>query len=74
MGLDRAGFDAWVAKAKQAPGKLDPPTYAKLAEKSRLNPIVQYSAVEPKLFDSIIDKYTGGHQAHGQAPTAPARR
>ena len=74
VALSQADFDAWVAKAKQAPGKLDPPTYAKLAEKSRLNPIVQYSAVEPKLFDSIIDKYTGGHLAHGQTPAAPARR
>jgi cytochrome o ubiquinol oxidase subunit II len=74
VAMSQADFDAWVAKAKQAPGKLDPPTYAKLAERSRLNPIVQYSAVEPKLFDSISDKYTGGHQAHGQTPTAPARR
>ena len=74
VALSQADFDAWVAKAKQAPAKLDAPTYAKLAERSRLNPIVQFSAVEPKLFDSIIDKYTGGHQAHGQAPTAPARR
>jgi cytochrome o ubiquinol oxidase subunit 2 len=74
VAMSQADFDAWVAKAKQAPGKLDPPTYAKLAEKSRLNPVVQYSTVEPKLFDAIIDKYTGGHQAHGQAPTAPARR
>jgi cytochrome o ubiquinol oxidase subunit II len=74
VALSQADFDAWVAKAKQAPGKLDPPTYAKLAERSRMNPVVQYSAVEPKLFDTIIDKYTGGHQAHGQAPTAPARR
>ena len=74
VAMSQADFDAWVAKAKQAPGKLDPPTYAKLAERSRLNPIVQYSAVEPKLFDTIIDKYTGGHQAHGQPPTAPARR
>ena len=74
VAMSQADFDAWVAKAKQAPGKLDPPTYAKLAERSRLNPIVQYSAVEPKLFDAIIDKYTGGHQAHGQVPTAPARR
>jgi cytochrome o ubiquinol oxidase subunit II len=74
VAMSQADFDAWVAKAKQAPGKLDPPTYAKLAERSRLNPIVQFSAVEPKLFDTIIDKYTGGHQAHGQVPTAPARR
>ena len=74
VAMSQADFDAWVAKAKQAPGKLDPPTYAKLAERSRLNPIAYFSAVEPKLFDAIIDKYTGGHQAHGQAPTAPARR
>ena len=74
VAMSQADFDAWMAKAKQAPGKLDAPTYAKLAERSRLNPIVQYSAVEPKLFDAIIDKYTGGHQAHGQTPTAPARR
>ena len=69
-----ADFDAWVAQAKQSPGKLDPPTYAKLAEHSRLNPVAYYSAVEPRLFDSIIEKYAGGHQAHGQAPAAPARR
>ena len=74
VAMNQADFDAWVAKAKQAPAKLDPPTYAKLAERSRLNPIAYFSAVEPKLFDAIIDKYTGGHQAHGQAPTAPARR
>lgn len=74
LAMTQADFDAWVAKAKQAPAKLDPPTYAKLAERSRMNPITLYSAVEPKLFDAIIDKYTGGHQAHGQAPTAPARR
>ncbi|CAN5921578.1 ubiquinol oxidase subunit II [soil metagenome] len=74
-----ADFDAWVAKAKQAPGKLDAATYAKLAEKSRLNPIVYYSTVEPKLFDSIIEKFAGprGHGAHGAAAAAaapPARR
>lgn len=71
-----ADFAAWVARAKQAPGRLDPPTYAKLAEKSRLNPIVYYSAVEPRLFDSIIERYVG-HQGHGgQTPagTPPARR
>ena len=74
VATNQAGFDSWVARARQAPDKLDPATYAKLAEKSRLNLIVYYSAVERRLFDSIIDKYTGGHQAHGQVPTAPARR
>jgi len=71
-----ADFDAWVAKTKQAPDKLDAAAYAKLAEKSRLVPIAYYSAVEPRLFDSIIAKYTHGHhvQAGGPPPAAPDRR
>ena len=71
-----ADFDAWVAKVKQAPGKLDAAAYAKLAEKSRLVPIAYFSAVEPRLFDSIIAKYTHAHQATGAGPppAAPARR
>ena len=74
-----AEFDAWVAKAREAPAKLDPAAYAKLAERSRLNPVTFYSGVEPRLFDSIIEKYAGphghgmhGHGTHGTA--APARR
>jgi cytochrome o ubiquinol oxidase subunit 2 len=74
-----ADFDAWVAKARQSPDRLDPATYAKLATKSRSNPVVYYSAVEPRLFDSIIAKYSHDHRLHGQAqgvspPAAPARR
>jgi cytochrome o ubiquinol oxidase subunit II len=73
VALDQAGFDAWVARAKQAPARLDPTTYAKLAEKSRLNPIVYYSAVEPRLFDNIIEKYAGPH-THGAASASPPAR
>jgi cytochrome o ubiquinol oxidase subunit 2 len=72
VAMPPAEFDAWIARAKQAPAKLDPPTYGKLAEKSRLNPITYYSAVEPRLFDQIIEKYAGPHAAHGS--NAPARR
>jgi cytochrome o ubiquinol oxidase subunit II len=68
VSLAPADFDAWVAKAKQAPGKLDAAAYAALAAKSRSNPIAYYSAVEPKLFDSIIMKYTHAHSAPGAAP------
>jgi cytochrome o ubiquinol oxidase subunit 2 len=67
-----ADFDAWVAKAKQAPAKLDAATYKALAAKSRLNPITFYSAVEPKLFDAIIAKYTHAHQASDASPPAGA--
>jgi len=71
-----ADFDAWVAKTRQAPDKLDAAAYAKLAEKSRLVPIAYYSGLEPRLFDSIIAKYTHGHpvQAGGPPPAAPDRR
>src|SRR5215475_9516253 len=72
VALPPAEFDAWVARAKQAPNRLDLPTYAKLAEKSRLNPVTLYSAVEPRLFDQIIEKFAGPHAAHGS--NAPARR
>jgi cytochrome o ubiquinol oxidase subunit 2 len=72
LAMSPAELDAWVAKAKASPDKLDAPAYARLTEKSRRNPVVYYSAVEPRLFDSIIGKYT--HDHHAQAGDAPARR
>jgi cytochrome o ubiquinol oxidase subunit 2 len=76
LSLSQADFDAWVAKAKQAPAKLDAPTYTALTAKSRLHPITYYSAIEPKLFDSIIAKYTHAHHAPaaGTQPGAAPRR
>jgi len=70
VAMTQPEFDAWVAKARQAPAKLDAATYAALATKSRLNPITFYSAVEPKLFDAIIAKYTHAH--HAPAAGTPA--
>ena len=64
-------FDAWVTKVKQSPDKLDAPTYARLAERSRRHPVTLYSTVEPALFESIIAKYSQDHKAHAAAP-APA--
>jgi cytochrome o ubiquinol oxidase subunit 2 len=69
-----AEFDAWVARARQSPDKLDPPTYAKLAVRSRNVPFTYYSAVEPRLFDSIIGKYSHAHRMPEPAAAAPARR
>ncbi|MDI1288022.1 MAG: ubiquinol oxidase subunit II [Reyranella sp.] len=68
VSLSPADFDAWVAKTKQAPGKLDAAAYTALAAKSRSNPIAYYSAIEPKMFDSIIAKYTHAHSAPIAAP------
>lgn len=78
LSLSQGDFDAWVAKAKQAPGRLDAQTYPAQAAKSRAVPITYYSAVEPSLYDQIIAKYRhSGHthtQNQGQGAGAPARR
>lgn len=68
--MSQADFDAWIAKARQAPAKLDAGTYPALAAKSKANPITFYSTVEPGLYESIIMKYSGSHAHHA----APARR
>ena len=68
--MSQADFDAWVARAKQGGAVLDATTYPALAARSRANPVTYYSTVEPKLFDSIIDKYR--HSGH--AYSAPVRR
>ena len=62
-------FDAWVAKVKQSPDKLDAAAYRALAAPRRAHPVTYYSAVEPNLFDTIIAKYTHG-QAHAGRPVA----
>ena len=62
-------FDAWLAKVKQSPDKLEAATYRALAADRRIHPVTYYSAVEPDLFDTIIAKYTGG-QAHAGHPGA----
>ena len=66
IAMTQADFDAWVAKTRQSPDKLDAATYGKLAERSRRHPVTYYSAVEPNLFDKIIAKYTHDHQAMGK--------
>lgn len=78
VSLSAGDFDAWVAKAKQAPGRLDTTTYPAQAAKSRAVPITYYSVVEPDLYNRIIDKYRHAGHAHtpsqGQGAGAPARR
>jgi len=70
LAMTPADFEAWVARAKQSGAALDASAYTALAAKSRANPITYYSTVEPKLFDSIIDKFRHSGHAHD----APARR
>ena len=53
-------FDAWVAKVKQSPDRLDAAAYRALAAPSKGHPVTYYSAVAPNLFDTIVAKYTHG--------------
>ena len=62
----------WVARAKRVARQgSTSATYARLAEKPA-QPVLPHSAVEPKLFDSIIAKYTHDHRMpagrHGAGP------
>jgi cytochrome o ubiquinol oxidase subunit II len=60
-------FDAWLAKVKQSPDRLDAAAYRALAGDRRIHPVAYYSAVEPDLFGTIIAKYTGADAHAGHA-------
>jgi cytochrome o ubiquinol oxidase subunit 2 len=59
IAVSQQDFDAWVAKVRQSPERLDIATYRALAKPSRKHPVTRYSTVEPGLFHQIIAKY--GH-------------
>ncbi|WP_308367093.1 MULTISPECIES: ubiquinol oxidase subunit II [unclassified Microbulbifer] len=61
LALPRKDFDSWVANVRKSPQTLDRATYRALAAPSIGHPVSYYSDVTPNLFDSIIEKYTGGH-------------
>ena len=64
--MPAADFDAWVAKVKGAPERLDRDSYPLLAKPSEYDPVAYYGGVDPKLFDDVVNKYRSGHQSHGQ--------
>ncbi|MEA1648686.1 ubiquinol oxidase subunit II [Nitrospirillum sp. BR 11164] len=57
VAADRAGFDAWIAQAQAAPAILDAGVYRALEAPSVKHPVTLYSAVEPDLFDRIVDQF-----------------
>ncbi|MEP9359926.1 ubiquinol oxidase subunit II [Sphingomonas sp. KR3-1] len=54
-GVSNADFDAWVAGAK-AGGKLDTSAYLALAKPSEKVPVMRFSAIQPGLFDRIVNQ------------------
>lgn len=66
----QADFDAWVAKVKASPKKLDKAEYEALAKPSENNPVALYSEASPDTFQLIVDKYEGmnrGRPSHEEA-------
>jgi cytochrome o ubiquinol oxidase subunit 2 len=61
-------FDAWVARVRQSSDKLTTSACDALAKPSIGHAVTYYSAVEPKLFETIIAKYAGRYP-HGRVPT-----
>ncbi|MBE7184757.1 MAG: ubiquinol oxidase subunit II [Methylobacterium mesophilicum] len=54
-GLEQAGFDQWVAKAKASGVALDRQTYLALERPSQGNPVQLYADVDPNLFNAIVN-------------------
>lgn len=71
----KKGFDAWVAKVRRSPHRLDAATYAALAKPSTNVPVTYYASVEPGLFDHIIAEFKGppARQKVALAAHAPVR-
>ncbi|HHW4680773.1 MAG TPA: COX aromatic rich motif-containing protein, partial [Xylella taiwanensis] len=64
---NQAAFDAWVAKVKTSPLKLQQHEYQALADDrndKRDYPVTYYSSVENGLFKSLMDKHMMGHGHH----------
>jgi cytochrome o ubiquinol oxidase subunit 2 len=53
-------FDGWVAQVRGSGSALDIPGYTALAKPSQAVPPTTFRAVEPKLFERIIDETTAG--------------
>ena len=55
-GLDQAGFDAWIAKAREANATLDRAGYTELEQPSIADPVKRWSSVENGLYDAVLNR------------------
>ena len=64
-------FDSWVAQVRGSGSALDLPGYAALAKPSLAVPPTTYRAVEPGLFERIIEQTVSGSQRPAGAAWSP---
>ena len=55
-GVDAAGFDRWVADAKEAGGSLDEARLIELVKPSEKEPVARFSTVASGLFDRVVNR------------------
>src|ERR1700680_3535604 len=67
-------FDRWVATARSTGSALDDAGYAELVKPSQAVPPTTYRAVEPKLFDRIVDQTASGPERPAGAAWCPPTR
>jgi cytochrome o ubiquinol oxidase subunit 2 len=68
-------FDSWVAQVRGSGSALDLPGYAALAKPSLAVPPTTYRAVEPGLFERIIEQTVSGSRGRTSATrSSPARQ
>lgn len=54
-GLDKSGFDAWIASLRSASSPLDRGVYQALEKPSENVPVQHYAGVDPKLYEAILE-------------------
>ena len=54
-GMDQKGFEAWVAKVRQADAGLDRARYLELERPSEKVPVAHFSQVDPALWNAIVN-------------------
>lgn len=57
VATSREKFDAWVEKIRQSPQTLDAAAYEVLHKPGVMEGITSYRAVEPNIFESILNRY-----------------
>ncbi len=60
LATSRAGFDAWIARARKSSATLNEARYTLLAQPSEKNPVALYANVTPGLFEAVVNRYMGG--------------
>jgi cytochrome o ubiquinol oxidase subunit 2 len=52
-----AGFQDWVEQVRKSPDSLGPQDYSALSRRSGKHPVRYFAAVDPTLYDGIVERY-----------------